>query len=260
MPRQRSSLPGPAFMSARASRRRPRRSCYARIGVRCSQPRELTSPKTPIDEGSVNGCDGRSVSFGARSGSRASPSGRPSAPLPRVRGPLDRADRRPSRSLPRNDQGVLLRPDRREGAGGQGPLRRRVPRLRRVHAAAQRQGRRLRLLQGLSPRRDRAPLDPRASARGDARMAGALRAAADVIRLVEYPRASTWGRRPRTPRGGRVACGECRHTPVRHLERRPRGGRAAGWGDDEGAGVGVAVICQGVDLPAETPGIGPRSR
>ena len=36
--------------------------------------------------------------------------------------------------------------------GGQGPLRQRVPRVRRVRAAAQRQGRRLRVLQGGPPR------------------------------------------------------------------------------------------------------------
>ncbi len=31
--------------------------------------------------------------------------------------------------------------------------------------------------------------------------------------------------------------------------------RAAGWGDDERAGVSVLIIWQGLDLPAETPGI-----
>ena len=50
---------------------------------------------------------------------------------------------------------------RREGARSQGPLRGCVSRLRRVHTAAQRQGRRLRLLQGVPPRRDRAALDAR---------------------------------------------------------------------------------------------------
>jgi hypothetical protein len=53
----------------------------------------------------------------------------------------------PSGTHAGDDQGVFLRPDRRKGTSGQGPLRRRVPRLRRVHAAARRQGRRLRLLQ-----------------------------------------------------------------------------------------------------------------
>jgi hypothetical protein len=39
-----------------------------------------------------------------------------------------------------------------------------LPRLRRVHPAPQWQGRRLRVLQGLPPWRDRAPLDARARA------------------------------------------------------------------------------------------------
>ena len=55
-------------------------------------------------------CDGQGVNRGNESGSRASPGGRPGAALPRVRGPLDPADRRPTRSLAGNGQGVLLRP------------------------------------------------------------------------------------------------------------------------------------------------------
>jgi hypothetical protein len=52
-----------------------------------------------------------------------------------------------------NHQGVLLRPDWGEGPSGQGALRRGVPRMRRLHPAAQRQRRRVRVLQGLPPRR-----------------------------------------------------------------------------------------------------------
>jgi AraC-like DNA-binding protein len=44
--------------------------------------------------------------------------------------------------------------------------------------AAHRQGRRLRVLQGLPPGRNRAPLDARARSRGDVRLARPLRAAA----------------------------------------------------------------------------------
>ena len=125
--------------------------------------RARTSTKTPIDRGSVTRCDGRGVNRGKRSGSRASPGGRLGAALPRVRGPLDQADRRPSRSLSGDSQGVLLRPHGGEGAGGQGPLPRRMPRVRRLHPVAEREGRRLRLrlLQGVPPGRDRAPLDAR---------------------------------------------------------------------------------------------------
>ena len=43
--------------------------------------------------------------------------------------------------LSRDAQGPPLQPHRREGARGQGALRRRVPRLRRLHAGTQRQGR-----------------------------------------------------------------------------------------------------------------------
>ena len=62
-------------------------------------------------------CDGQGVNRGHWSGSRASAGGRPGAPLPRVRGPLDQADRRPSRSLVGDRQGVLLRPGRRQATG-----------------------------------------------------------------------------------------------------------------------------------------------
>ena len=53
---------------------------------------------------------------------------------------------------------------RREGAGGQGPLRRGVSRLRCVHAAEEWKRGRLPVLQALPSRRDRALLDPRADA------------------------------------------------------------------------------------------------
>ena len=72
--------------------------------------RTRTSTKTPIERGSVTRCDGRGVNRGIGSGSRASPGGRSGAALPRGRGPLDQADRRPSRSLSGDGQGVLLRP------------------------------------------------------------------------------------------------------------------------------------------------------
>ena len=70
-----------------------------------------TSTETPTERGSVNRCDGQDVNRGNWSGCRAAPGGRPGAPLPRVRGPLDKADRRPYRPLARDGQGVLLRPD-----------------------------------------------------------------------------------------------------------------------------------------------------
>ena len=51
----------------------------------------------------------------------------------------------------------------------------------------------------LPPRRDRAALDARAGARRDARVARALRRAADVLRLVAHPCASARRRGPRAP-------------------------------------------------------------
>ena len=105
-------------------------------------------------------CDGQGVNRGNGSGSRASPGGRSGASLPRVRGPVDQADRGSSRPLARDDQGVLLRPDGREGTRGQGALPGRLSGLRRADQRAQRQGRRVRVLQALASGRDRAGMDP----------------------------------------------------------------------------------------------------
>ena len=66
------------------------------------------------------GRDGDCTRSERRSGCRAPASGGVSTPLQGVRGPLDQADRGPSRAIAGDHQGVLLRPDRREGAGGQG--------------------------------------------------------------------------------------------------------------------------------------------
>src|ERR1700694_2260785 len=131
-------------------------------------------------------------------------------PLPAGRGSDDRPDRRPTRSLAGDDQGVLLRPDWREGPSGQGPLPGGVPRLWRLHAAAQRQGRRVRVLQGVPPRRDRAPLDARPGAGRHARVARAVRPAAIVLRQVTHARAPTWGRGARATEGRRLALPERR--------------------------------------------------
>ncbi len=112
-----------------------------------------TSTEMPIGRGSVTRSDGQGVNRGNGSGSRACRAVtlarhyRPFRDIPVVRGPLDRTHDRPSRPLGRDDQGVLLRPDRGESAGGQGPVRGRVPRLRRLHPATQRKGRRLCVLQ-----------------------------------------------------------------------------------------------------------------
>ena len=75
-----------------------------------------------------------------------------------------------------------------------------------------------------------------------------------LVRLVEHPRASAWGRGARAPRRKRVAGGECRHTPVRHVERRPRGGRAAGCGDRRGGRRRRPRHLAGNRSPCRNPG------
>jgi hypothetical protein len=159
--------------NARPSRSRSRRAaCIPRSGACAS--------RCGTGERWVHPIASRSDIFfaGLRPCRRAPSRGRARTPLPRGGGVIDRADRRPPRPLAGDDQGLLLRPHRREGAGGEGALRRRVPRLRRLHPAAQWQGRRVRALQGLPSRRGRAPLESRARSRGDARLAGPLRGAA----------------------------------------------------------------------------------
>ena len=111
---------------------------------------------------------------------------------------LDHPDRRAARPLASDGQGLLLRPQRRECPGGEGPLPGGVPRLRRSHPGAQWQGRRLRVLQGMPSRRDRAPMDTGARARRDARLAGAPRPPPVGLRLVAHPTpAAAAGKRSR---------------------------------------------------------------
>ena len=66
---------------------------FARIGGPGRRHAMPSETETPIDGGSVRGCDGQRVYRWKRSGRGAPPSGRPSTPLPRVRGPLDQTDR-----------------------------------------------------------------------------------------------------------------------------------------------------------------------
>ena len=105
---------------------------------RCAGTCVPTSTETLIERGSVIRCDRQGVYRENGSGCRASPGGRPGAPLPGVRGALHQADRGSSWSLAGHDQGVFLRPDRRGGAVAQGPLCRCLLWLRRLHPAAHR--------------------------------------------------------------------------------------------------------------------------
>jgi len=85
--------------------------------------------------------------FTARPHRRAPTRRRTRAALPRGGGYVDCADRRAARPRARDGQRVLLRPDRREGARGQAPLSRGMPRLRETDRGARRQGRRVPVLQ-----------------------------------------------------------------------------------------------------------------
>ncbi len=135
----------------------------------------------------------------------------------KAEGLSDYPDRRAPRPITGDRQGLLLRPDRREGTAGQGPLCRRVPRLRRVHAAAQRQRGRVRVLQALSSRRDRAQVDAGAGDLGNARVARALRPAAVVLRLVAHAHAPARGCCARAAGPWRIAGRERCQQPVRNL-------------------------------------------
>jgi hypothetical protein len=130
---------------------------------------------------------------------------------------LDQANRRPSPSLSGDGQGLLLRPHRRKSAGGQGALRGRVPRLWCLYAAAQWQGRRVLVLQGVLPGRHRAALDARACIRCDGRLAGSVWPAAVVLRLVADACVPARGRRAASVERSCMAVGERGHGLVREL-------------------------------------------
>ncbi len=184
---------------------------------RCVDTCVPTASETPIERGSVIRCGRQGVNRENGSGSRASPGRRAGATLPRVRGALHQADRGSSWSLAGDDQGVFLRSDRREGEGGQGALCRRVSRLRRLHPVAEREGGRLRLLQGVPPGRDRGPVDSGARARRHAALEHTLRSAAVVVRLVAHARASLWRRAARATQHRRLAFRRRRDRCLREL-------------------------------------------
>jgi hypothetical protein len=141
-------------------RRGPRR---ARVGGPAGASALAFRPrrKRQVSEVAWPRYDGHASTAGTGPGSRASLAVALASHYREFEGPLDQTDRRPSRPLSGDGQGVLRRSDRREGSSGQGPVRRRLPPVRRLYGAAQRQGRRLRVLQGVQPRRDRAMVDAR---------------------------------------------------------------------------------------------------
>ena len=113
----------------------------------------------------------------------------------------------------------LSRPDRREGPSREAPLSGGVPRMRRPYRRAWRQGRRVRVLQALPPRRDRGTTNARLGARCDARMASGLRTCAIINGLVANARAKTWRRSAAATARRRLACAIDGHRSVRHVGR-----------------------------------------
>ena len=93
--------------------------------------------KRQLSEVASPGVTGDASMAGTGRVSRASSGGRLARHYREAEGLSIGADRRSLGSLLGDGEGVLLRPDRREGAGSQGPLCRGLSRLRRVHAAAQ---------------------------------------------------------------------------------------------------------------------------
>ena len=98
-----------------------------------------------------------------------------------------------------------------------------MPRLRCGNPGAQRQERPLRVLQGLPPRSNRNPMDNRASARRNARLATPLRPPALLIRLVAHLRSPPRHASARATRRRRLATRQRRHRRIRDLESRARG-------------------------------------
>ena len=150
--------------------------------------------------------------------------------------------------------------DRGEGACGQGPLRGRLPRVRRVRAAAQRQG-------GTRACTARRATRARSSGAGPA-SGWWRRCVSGVFATASFRRRTTGRARTRVAvgawpfRASLIESGRRRawSPPVRYVEHRSRGGCGAVGGHDEGAGVGAHAIWQGAHLLAETPGIDRKNR
>ena len=179
--------------AGRSSRRRVRAVCAVAAAV-CTGPPWTSAPgpiqasaamptstETPIERRS-----GDTVSWATRQTSEpagfSSAAGRSPWRAITASSRASRSGRSPTGSvaLRRRSRHVsTIRPARRRGLSSCATWG--VPTLRGVHAAAEREGRCLRVLQGLPSRRDRVSLDSRAGARRDEDVVRALRSAADVV-------------------------------------------------------------------------------
>jgi hypothetical protein len=111
----------------------------------------------------------------------------------------------------------LSRPHRREGPSREASLAGSVSRLRRPNHCPRRQGRRLRVVQELPSRGDRADPHARLGAQSDARMAPAIREAPLVNRLVSDACPQTRRRGTRAVPSSRLAGAVDRHRHLRVL-------------------------------------------
>jgi len=116
-----------------------------------------------------------------------------------------------------SEQGGLGPADRRQRAPGQGALPGNMSGLRGAHRLTERQERRVRVLQTLPSRRDRAEMDTTTGSRSNARMASALRRCAVLLRLVAHPRTPARRRSAQTSTSRRMARAVHRHRSVREL-------------------------------------------
>jgi hypothetical protein len=104
----------------------------------------------------------------------------------------------PSRAISTIQPAIRHARSRRDTGGS-------VSGLRGAHRAPERQGRRLRVLQTLSSRRDCARVDPGTGSRSDARLASALRRCAVLLRLVAHARTPARRRSGQTTTSRRMA-------------------------------------------------------
>ena len=107
-------------------------------------------------------------------------------------GLLDRRDRPAARTAEATVKAYLYDPTG-DKARAVKAARGSLPRLRGADRATERQGRRLRILQTLPSRRDRAGMDTGTGPRSNPHMASALRGCAVLLRLVAHPRTRRGG-------------------------------------------------------------------
>jgi hypothetical protein len=154
---------------------------------------------------------------------RASSWRRAGAALPRSRRLIDHRDRSPAWLLAGDDQGVLVRPDGGESAGGEGALRRALPGCGAYTQPRNGKGGRIPVLQAVPSRRDPGEVDAGAGARRDARVACAIWQAAVLLRLFACAGEAAGRHRAEAAERVGMAVGERRQLPLRKPARSTHG-------------------------------------